>query len=244
MTVRIGITGFGGRMGQAVARAVRARPEEAALVGGTDIDIIPALREQYGKLVLTANAAELFPQCDAMIDFSSPSATPEIARLAAKHGKALVCGTTGLNDAAHAALKEAAQKVPLLYATNTSLSLVVMKQLTQFAARLLADQDYDVAILDRHHRWKKDAPSGTAKTLGEFVLKGNGGKKEPVYSAIRAGAIVGEHEVIFGGLGETITLHHSVTDRDVFARGAVQAALWLHGNKPGLYTMDDVLGVG
>ena len=242
MSVRIGITGFNGRMGQAIARVARSR-SEATLIGGVDINITPELKEQSGKLILTSRAEELFPQCDVMIDFSSPSAAPEIARLAAKHGKALVCGTTGLNDAAHAALKEAAQKVPLLYATNTSLSLVVMKQLTQFAARLLADQDYDVAILDRHHRWKKDAPSGTAKTLGEFVLKGNGGKKEPVYSAIRAGAIVGEHEVIFGGLGETITLHHSVTDRDVFARGAVQAALWLHGNKPGLYTMDDVLGV-
>ncbi|MDD5587470.1 MAG: 4-hydroxy-tetrahydrodipicolinate reductase [Alphaproteobacteria bacterium] len=243
MTIRIGITGFAGRMGQAIARAVEEH-SETTLVGGVDRAIPPEMKAQYGKLIVTGRAEELFPACDVVVDFSAPGATADFARLAAKHGKAFMSGTTGLDDAALAVLKEAAQKIPVLYTTNTSLSLVVMKQLARMAARLLRDQDYDVSILDKHHRMKKDAPSGTAKTLGAFVVEGNHGKHQPAYAAIRAGFIVGEHEVQFSGQGEIITLKHSVTDRGVFARGAVQAAAWLRGKTPGLYGMDDVLGVG
>ena len=242
MTVRVGIVGFAGRMGQAIARAAEENAD-ATLVGGIDRAITPELKAQYVKLIVTEKAEDLFPKCDVIVDFSAPSATANIARLAAQHGNALMCGTTGLDDGGKAAHKEAAQKVPVLYTTNTSLSLVVMKQLTKMAAHLLRDQDYDVSILDKHHRAKKDAPSGTAKTLGEFVIAGNGGKHEPAFAAIRAGFIVGEHEVQYSGQGEIITLSHSVTDRGVFARGAVQAAVWLHGKTPALYTMDDVLGV-
>ncbi len=240
MTVRIGIVGFAGKMGQAIAQAVMNNPS-ATLVGGSDRTLTPELKKTYADLLLTEKADELFPQCDIVIDFSSPKATAEIANLAAQHGKALVCGTTGLDDDGKAALAEAAKSVPALYATNTSLSLVVMKRLVKMAANLLQDQDYDISILDKHHRTKKDAPSGTAKTLGEFVVAGNGGKHEPQYAAIRAGFIVGEHEVQFSGQGELINLCHSVTDRSVFARGAVHAALWLHGKKTALYGMDDVL---
>ncbi|NTU76853.1 MAG: 4-hydroxy-tetrahydrodipicolinate reductase [Alphaproteobacteria bacterium] len=240
MTVRLGIVGFGGRMGQAIARVLEAHPE-TTLVGGVERNV--AAQIEKPNLIVTDKAETLVPLCDVVIDFSAPSVTPEVARLAAANGKAFLSGTTGLDATAKEALKVAAQKVPVLYATNTSLSLVVMKQLVKMAANLLRDQDYDIAIHDRHHRWKKDAPSGTAKTLGEWALAGNGGSKEPVFSATRAGAIVGEHEVMFAGLGETISLHHSVTDRDVFARGAVQAAIWLHGKSPALYSMDDVLGV-
>ena len=242
MTVRIGIVGFAGRMGQAIARAVEENPD-AELVGGVDRAITPKLKEQYSKLIVTEKAEDLFPKCDVIVDFSAPSATASIALLAAQNGKALMCGTTGLDDAGKAAHNEAAKKVPVLYTTNTSLSLVVMKQLVKMAAHMLRDQDYDVSILDKHHRAKKDAPSGTAKTLGEYVVAGNDGKHPPAFAAIRAGFIVGEHEVQYSGQGEIITLSHSVTDRGVFARGAVQAAIWLHGKAPGLYTMDDVLGV-
>ena len=118
-----------------------------------------------------------------------------------------------------------------------------MKQVVTLAAKLLKDHDYDISILDRHHRMKKDAPSGTAKTLGEAVLAGNKNSKQPAYSDIRAGAIVGEHEVSFVGQGETISLQHSVTDRDIFAHGAIEADLWVTSKAPGLYSMDDVLGV-
>lgn len=243
MSIRLGIIGFAGRMGQAIARAAQEHPE-ATLVGGTDRAFSPELKASYGTLFLSEKAEDLFPKCDVVIDFSSPSITANLARLAAQQNKAFMCGTTGLDESAKTALKEAAQKVPVLYATNTSLSLVVMKQLVRMAAQLLRDQDYDISILDKHHRMKKDAPSGTAKTLGEFVIAGNEGKHEPSYAAIRAGFIVGEHEVQYSGQGEIITLSHSVTDRGVFARGAVQAGLWLNGKAPSLYSMDDVLKTG
>ncbi len=243
MTTNIGIIGFAGKMGQAIAQAAMSNPN-ATLVGGVDRALTPELKKTYADLLLTDKADELFPKCDVVIDFSSPNATAEIARLTAQHGKALVCGTTGLDEEGKAAHKEAAKKVPVLYATNTSLSLVVMKQLVKMAAKLLQDQDYDISILDKHHRTKKDAPSGTAKTLGEFAVAGNNGKHEPQYAAIRAGFIVGEHEVQFTGQGEIINLCHSVTDRGVFARGAVHAGLWLKNQAPGLYGMDDVLKTG
>jgi 4-hydroxy-tetrahydrodipicolinate reductase len=152
-------------------------------------------------------------------------------------------GTTGLDAEGLKALKQAAQKIPVLHAPNTSLSLAAMKRITALAAQLLGNLDYDVAITDEHHAQKKDAPSGTAKALGEAVIAGSNGKKTPSYSSIRAGSIVGEHEVIFAGNGEIIRLHHSVTDRHIFARGAVEAALWLAKKPAGLYGMDDVLGL-
>jgi 4-hydroxy-tetrahydrodipicolinate reductase len=244
MTVRIGIIGIGGRMGQAIARSILESPS-ASLAGGVDRTIPVDLKIQYGNgdLILTDKAEELVPTCDVLIDFSAPSAAAHLAPLAAEHGKALVCGATGLDDAVMTALKDASKKIPVLYATNMSLSLVVMKELVKLAAHMLRDQDYDVSILDKHHRMKKDAPSGTAKTLGEFVALGNGGSHPPQYAAIRAGFIVGEHEVQFTGRDENITLKHSVTDRGVFARSAVHSALWLCGKAPGLYGIDDVLKV-
>jgi len=242
MSVRIGIIGFAGKMGQAIANTVMGTPG-AALAGGSDPAVTPELREKFPGIAVTENAEELFPLCDVVVEFSSASATAGYALLAARHGKAFVSGTTGLGESAMAGIREAAGKIPLIYSTNMSLSLVVMKQLAKSAAHLLREHDYDISILDEHHRFKKDAPSGTAKTLGEFVLSGNGGSRQPSYSAIRAGHIVGEHEVMFAGQGEVIRLRHSITDRGVFARGALQAALWLHGKAPGFYTMDDVLGV-
>lgn len=242
MSIKIGIIGYAGRMGQAIGKAVRTHPA-ATLCGGLEREAKPDLQALDPSFVVTNQPEILFPQCDVLIDFSHATATADYARLAVKYGKAFVSGTTGLDESAKAALTEAAKHIPLLYASNTSLSLVVMKQLVKQAARLLRDHDYDIAIVDEHHRWKKDAPSGTAKTLGEMALAGNGGKPEPAYAAIRAGAIVGEHEVIFAGQGETIRLRHSVTDREIFARGAVQAAVWLHNKAPGLYSMDDVLSI-
>jgi 4-hydroxy-tetrahydrodipicolinate reductase len=152
-------------------------------------------------------------------------------------------GVTGLDNKGIEALKHAAKTIPLLYAPNTSLSLAAMKQITALTAKLLADFDYDVNIHDEHHRMKKDAPSGTALALGEAVVRSNGGKHKPTYSSMRAGAIVGNHEVAFVGHGEIIRLQHQVSDRRVFAKGALRAALWLHGKPTGFYGMDNVLGI-
>lgn len=239
--IRLGLLGYGGRMGQAIAAEIAAS-QLCKLVGGADHHIEPNAKKTEG-LLLSQNVDEVIGVSDVVIDFTSADSTPDHARRAAAHGKAFVSGTTGLTPAGIAALKKAAESVPLLYASNTSLSLAATKRIVAAAAKLLGGFDYDVAIIDEHHRMKKDAPSGTALSLSEAVTAGNGGAKNPSYAAIRAGYIVGEHEVVFAGEGEVIRIRHSVTDRRIFARGAVQAALWLSGKPKGFYSMDDVLGM-
>jgi len=247
---KIGIIGFAGRMGQAVATVARERPD-TRLIGGLvragTIQLtgpISPVNEKKESPLRAEKAEDLFPLCDVLIDFSNAAATADYARAAAQSKRPFLSGTTGLGPEALEALREAAAIVPVLHATNTSLSLAVFKRLIEQAARLLKDQDYDIAIHDSHHRWKKDAPSGTALTLGQAALKGNDGAREPSYSATRAGAIVGEHTVLFAGTGgETLTLTHTITDRRVFADGAVHAALWLTRQPAGFYTMNDVLNV-
>ncbi len=237
--IHIGLLGYAGRMGQQIA-AVIAERDSCQLVAGL-VREGKAAPKADGEVLLSPNPDEVVATSDIIIDFTLASATPDFVRLAAKHRKAFVSGTTGMDAAGITALREAAKTIPVLYAPNTSLSLAAMKQITALAAKLLGRFDYDVAILDEHHRHKKDAPSGTAKALGEAVQSGNGGLKTPSYAAIRAGEIVGEHEIVFAGAGELIRLRHSVTDRRIFAQGAVDAALWLHGKPAGFYGMDDVL---
>lgn len=243
MIFSVGIAGYSGRMGQAIAQIIEMHPA-AALMGGIVRTPQAKTNADGQEMILTDNPVELFSKCDVVIDFSHPSVTPIYAKIAADLKKPFMSGTTGLDDKGKDILREVSQTIPLLYATNTSLSLVVAKHMAKLGAQLLKDQDYDISILDKHHRWKKDAPSGTALTLGMAVTEGNGGSHPPTYASLRTGAVVGEHEVMFAGPGETIIMSHSVTDRRVFARGAVQAALWLAGQKtPGLYGMDDVLGI-
>ncbi|MFY9287360.1 MAG: 4-hydroxy-tetrahydrodipicolinate reductase [Alphaproteobacteria bacterium] len=237
---KVGILGYYGRMGQAIAAEVAAH-KECTLAGGAVLEINPQFKNP-DNTVISEKVEEIMALSDVMIDFTFAVATIGNIKLATNNKKPMVVGTTGITPEALDALKEAAKKIPVLYASNTSLSLAAMKKVTVLAAKLLADFDYDVAILDEHHNQKKDAPSGTAKTLGEAVLQGNAGKKQPSYAAIRAGHIIGNHEVMFTGNGETIRIHHSVTDRAIFARGAVQAALWLAKKPAGFYGMDDVLG--
>lgn len=239
--LKIAILGYSGRMGQLIAEEIAASGK-GKLVAGLVREGESGFKKPEGVLIGT-RPEEVIAAGDMVIDFTNAEATPEFARLAAVHGKPFLSGTTGFGAEAQKALQSAAAKIPVLHASNTSLSLAVMKQLTATAAKILGVRDYDVAIIDEHHAQKKDAPSGTAKTLGEAVTRGSGGKKTPQITSIRAGSIVGEHEVIFAGQGETIRLHHSVTDRRIFARGAVEAALWLHGKPPGFYGMEDVLGI-
>lgn len=235
------ITGYSGRMGQAIADIVKSDPR-CCLAGGVCRSHAESTEANDDTpIIITKDPAKVFPKCDAIIDFSNASVVTEFVRSAATNGKPFLCGTTGLDAEAIDALHKASESIPVLHSTNTSLSLVVVKQLVELAARLLKDHDYDISILDRHHKWKKDAPSGTALTIGKAALKGNGGAPEPTYASIRGGAIVGEHETLFAGHGEYINIQHVVTDRRVFARGAVEVGLWLAKQKPGFYTMDDVL---
>ncbi len=242
MITTIGLIGYAGRMGQAIARAIETHP--TARLGGGLVRTLPV--SPMGKdtpVILTDKPEALFPQCDVLIDFTHANATASFAKLAAQYGKPFLSGTTGLDQETLATLREVSATIPVLHTTNTSLSLIVVKRMAKLAAKLLKDQDYDIAIHDKHHKWKKDAPSGTALTLGQAILEGNEGAKPPAYSSTRAGSIIGEHDILFAGTGESITIAHEVTDRHVFARGAVQAALWLAMQKRGYYMMDDVLDV-
>ena len=238
--IRIGLLGYSGRMGQAIAADI-AKRTNCQLTAGLVRDA--KLMRTTETLLLSTNVDDVIKASDVVIDFTLASATPDFVSRATALGKAYVAGTTGMDEKAVAVLKDAACKIPVLYAPNTSLSLAAMKQITALTAKLLRHFDYDVTIHDEHHRHKKEAPSGTAQALGEAVLRGNNGAKIPTYTAIRAGEIVGNHDVVFAGNGEIIRLHHSVTDRAIFARGAVDAALWMHGKKVGFYGMDDVLGL-
>lgn len=245
MIVEIGVVGFSGRMGQAITEVILDHPSAAFAGGVTHTTPTRAQLDKFADTphILTENPDILFPKCDVVIDFTHASATTNFVKKAAQFGKAFVSGTTGLSDETMQALKDASKEIPVLHATNTSLSLVVVRRLLKVAAQALKDEPYDISILDKHHRWKKDAPSGTALTLGQAIMDGNGGTHEPTYAAIRGGSIVGEHDVLFAGNGEYITIHHQITDRRVFARGAVHAAVWLANQKPGWYSIDDIIQV-
>jgi 4-hydroxy-tetrahydrodipicolinate reductase len=180
--------------------------------------------------------------------------------IARKQGKAMVIGTTGLSKDDLAALREAAAVIPIMQAPNMSVGVNLLLKVLKDVARVLGD-DYDIEIVEAHHRLKKDAPSGTALKMAEVIAQavdrnldevgvysrhgiiGERKKKEIGIQTVRAGDIVGDHTVLFGGLGERIEITHKASSRDTFARGALKAALWLAGKKPGLYDMQDVLGL-
>ena len=197
---------------------------------------------------------------DVVIDFSQAAAADKTIDYCTESGVALVLGTTGLSDEQREKIKAASEKMPVIYGTNMSVGMNVLFSLVGKVASMLGDE-YDVEIIEQHHRFKKDAPSGSALTLAENIYKatdrgfpdslvyGRNGKEALRQEgaigmhAIRAGDITGVHSVVFGTLGEKVTLNHTAHSRDTFARGALRAAKWLIGKKPALYSMADVLGI-
>jgi 4-hydroxy-tetrahydrodipicolinate reductase len=260
----MGIIGVGGRMGAELVRAVRAT-SGAKLVAAIDRPGGRAVGrdagtqaggEPLGLIVIDSLEAAL-PHLDVAIDFSAASAVATTADACAAAGVALMVGTTGLDAAARARLDAAATRVPVLVAANTSLALNVLLELVQRAARALPT-GYDIEIFESHHRHKVDAPSGTALALAEAAAAGRGealprpprlsgaepGARAPGgigFSVMRGGDVVGEHDVRFLGSGEQLRLSHVATDRAIFARGAVSAAMWLAGRPAGRYGMADFL---
>lgn len=231
--IRLLIHGASGRMGQSLLR----------LAADTcDCRIVGAVSRKVGQRVIDGvpqfAAVEMHgvPAFDVAIDFSLPEAFDAILALCVERGAALVSGTTGLSDAQRAVLDAAAQRIPVLWASNFSLGVALLHDLVERAARALPDWDCD--IVEAHHTRKLDAPSGTALTLGEAA--GQGGAA-PRYASLRAGDIVGEHTVQFTTLGERIELVHRATNRDVFARGALHAAVKLAGRGAGSYRLRDLL---
>ncbi len=265
--LRVGISGCGGRMGRMLVAEV-SLTEACQLAGGGEAAASPVLGKDIGELagigavglVASSDIEALFAASDVVIDFSTPEASTAHARHATAAKKALVIGTTGLDDQANAALLQAAKTAPILWAANMSLGVNLMLGLVEQMARGLSE-DYDIEILEMHHRHKVDAPSGTALALGRAAARGRGielashsqrvrdgitGPRKPGdigFATLRGGDNAGEHRVIFAAEGEQIEIAHRATSRRIFARGAVKAALWLAGKPPGLYGMKDVLGL-
>lgn len=237
---RIGILGRDGRMGQAIAAVIEA--SGAGLAGG------------IGR---TGDAAALTQICDVLVDFSTADALEVHLDAARGAGKPILIGTTGLDSAHHALIDGAAAEIAVLQAANTSLGVNLLAGLVaQAAARL--GPDWDIEIVEMHHRMKLDAPSGTALMLGQAAANARGKSLPEVsrfdregardegaigFASLRGGSVAGDHMVVLAGDGERIELGHRAETREIFARGAVKAALWLAGQKAGRYTMADVLGL-
>ncbi|WP_424987238.1 4-hydroxy-tetrahydrodipicolinate reductase [Microbulbifer sp. S227A] len=261
------VTGASGRMGQMLVRII-TESGKAQLVGAVERaghdwvgqDIGTAMGGAALGVTVTDDPLEAFAQAQAVIDFTAPQATLDFAALAAQARLVHVIGTTGMTEAQIAALTPASRHAVIVRAGNMSLGVNLLTQLTRKVAAAL-DADFDIEIIESHHRHKVDAPSGTALMLGEAAAEGRGvalaevadrgrdgitGARERGaigFTAIRGGDIVGEHDVLFAAEGERITLRHVATDRAVFARGALRAALWGQGKAPGAYDMLDVLGL-
>jgi 4-hydroxy-tetrahydrodipicolinate reductase len=225
-----------------------------------DIGKAYSLESASGPIEIVLTDTYPTAAADVAIDFSQPEAVDKTIDFCLKNNVALVSGTTGLSDRQQDKMKAAAGKIPLIYGTNMSVGMNVLFALVGKAASMLGDE-YDIEIVEQHHRFKKDAPSGSALTLAENICKATGrdfpealvhgrSGKDALRQkgtigmhAVRAGDITGIHSVIFGTLGETVTLNHTANSRDTFVRGALRAAKWIVGKKPASYSMADVLGI-
>ncbi len=266
-TPGIVITGGSGAMGQMLIKTV-LESDKCHLAGVVDRaghdwigrDIGAAMGGADIGVIVTDDAEAAFSDAQAVIDFSAPAASVAFSKFAAKAGVVHVIGTTGLADEDIVAINASAQDTVIVRAGNMSLGVNLLVKLTQKVAAAL-DEDFDIEIIEAHHHRKVDAPSGTALMLGEAAAEGRGVDLNDVrdsgrdgitgarkrgdigFSAIRGGDIVGEHDVMFAAPGERIVLRHLATDRAIFARGALKAALWGQGKAPGAYDMMDVLGL-
>lgn len=222
-------------MGQALLRLCAAQPDACTVVGAVSRST-PAQRVVDGIAHFAASELTGVPAFDVAIDFSLPQGFDPLLALCVERGAALVSGTTGLESGQRDAVGRAAERIPVLWASNFSLGVAVLTELVERAAKVLHAWDCD--IVESHHVHKQDAPSGTALTLGQAAERGGA---TPRYASLRAGDIVGEHLVQFTGLGERIELVHRATSREIFARGALHAALRLAGRAPGAYRLSDLL---
>jgi 4-hydroxy-tetrahydrodipicolinate reductase len=265
--MRIAVMGAAGRMGRELVRAVHEMAG-CVVAGGAEPPGTPELGSDLGLLAgleplgltVTDDPLELFTRVDAVIDFTAPRATLEFAKLAANARIIHVIGTTGLSESDEGAIEAAARHATIIKAGNMSLGVNLLIAITRRVAQAL-DADFDIEVVEMHHRQKVDAPSGTALMLGAAAAAGRGidlktrsvrardghtgarQRGDIGFASLRGGTVVGDHSVIFAGEGERIELTHRAGDRAIFARGAVKAALWGRGKGPGLFTMTDVLGL-
>jgi 4-hydroxy-tetrahydrodipicolinate reductase len=265
--MKIAVVGAAGRMGQMLIRQI-AHTDGCTLAGASEAPGSNAIGRDAGevagleasKVKIVGDSAAAIGAADVVIDFTVPAATVAHARIAADRGVSVVIGTTGLDPGQTAAIHDCARKVPILWAANMSLGINILMALVEKTASLL-DPGYDIEVLEMHHRHKIDAPSGTALALGRSAAVGRKVRLEDVwrksrdghigarpageigFATLRGGEEVGVHTVMFAAAGERLELSHRSFSRETYASGAVRAALWLEGRKPGLYGMKDVLGL-
>ena len=265
--MRLIVAGAGGRMGRTLIKAI-AETRGMTLAGENDSPSSAVIGRDAGELAglgsngvsVTADGGPLMAKADGLVDFTIPAATVVLAELTARQGIAHIIGTTGLKDAEEKLIAEAAKKTAVVKSGNFSMGVNLIAALTKRVAKTL-DQSFDIEIFEMHHNKKIDAPSGTALMFGRAAAEGRGidlasdsergrdgetGARKPGhigFASLRGGTVVGEHSVIFAGPAERVELVHRAEDRMIFARGALHAALWARGQKPGLYSMADVLGL-
>lgn len=261
--MKIGVTGITGRMGRTIASlvlqdSVVELSSALARTGHENEDLGEFLG--FGKTggKIYTNVDQFIQSCDAVIDFSSPALSLEMAEKCAQFKKVLVCGTTGFSDGEKQKFASYAKETAIIWSSNMALGVNLLMNLAEKVAHLLHD-DFDVEIVEMHHKNKIDAPSGTALSLGAAVAQGRGvdlkvvgkttrsGKEakrekgEIGFASLRGGDVIGDHTVIFAGDGERIELTHKASNRDIFAKGAIRAAIWGSAKQPGFYSMRDVL---
>ncbi len=265
--MQLAVVGAAGRMGGALIRAV-TELETVELCGAVERPGAAALGEDAGVLAglqplgipVTDDALSVFSAADGVLDFTAPAATRAFAELAAQARCVHVIGTTGMSEEDVAAIRPAARHARIVKSGNMSLGVNLLAALVRRAAAAL-DEDFDIEILEMHHRHKVDAPSGTALLLAEAAAEGRGvdlgqrsvrvrdgitgerARGDIGFATLRGGSVIGDHSVLLAGPLETVTLSHHAQDRQIFARGAIKAALWARDKAPGLYSMDDVLGL-
>ena len=261
------VVGAGGRMGRTLIRTI-AETAGVRLVGAIEREGAEVIGQDAGTLAglpplgiaVSDDPLPLFARAEGVLDFTVPAATLGFAEIAAQARIVHVIGTTGLSASDEAAVDAAARHAVIVKSGNMSLGVNLLAVLVRQAAKAL-DADFDIEILEMHHRHKVDAPSGTALLLGQSAAEGRGvdleeasvrvrdghtGPRPPGaigFATLRGGSVAGDHSVLYAGEGETITLSHHASDRTIFARGAIKAALWARGRKPGRYSMADVLGL-
>ncbi|AAZ97078.1 dihydrodipicolinate reductase [Thiobacillus denitrificans ATCC 25259] len=266
MSVRVAIAGVSGRMGRALLEAVAA-DDGCALYAALDRPGSSLVGQDAGAAWGAANGVTVTDQAQAalkgaqvLVDFTRPEATFGYLEACALDGVPVVIGTTGFDEAGRARIAAAAERVPVVFAPNMSVGVNLLMKLAEVAAEVLQD-GYDIEIIEAHHRHKVDAPSGTALGLGQAVARASGrdleacavygregvtGERDPRtigFATVRGGDIVGDHTLLFAGVGERVELTHKASSRATFAQGALRAAKWVQGRAPGLYDMRDVLGL-
>ncbi len=262
--LNIGISGCSGKMGKTLIKLI-SNHKECSLACGLEAENNPEIgkliNSEYSSEVIVSNRQIFFEKSDIIIDFSTPSSTIENIKFANKYEKSIVIGTTGLSPEVEQEIEKASNNIPIVYSANMSIGINIILELTNKLSNILEKEEFDIEILEMHHKHKVDAPSGTALALGKAAAKGrkielaknseivrNGiNNKREIgnigFASLRGGSVTGEHSVLFASDHEIIELKHKADNRSLFAAGAIKAAIWLSKKQKGLYSMKDVLNL-